>query len=344
MDLKGRKIMITAFQHVGMGVRDAGRTYDFYRGLLGFRIKLSDQTSYLEEMAPIIGAVVELRALMAMNVGGGAAIELIEHTSTRPLEPAEPVQWGDIGYLELGLKAFNLDRLYLDLKSKGVDFLTPVRSMELSSGGRERYAYLRDPDGLLLQLVEVEGGKRPAVGGVRHVAIGVTDMERARAFYRDVLGFGEVRHEFAGRMPELEEVTGAREMEMAILGHQPEGESALPLLERAIVKLVHTPGYRGKAIYEGRRWGDIGLMEMAFDVSDLAGTVNGIISKGAELYHPPTRVDMGSGTIGSFAYIKDPDGNTVEMVEVEKVMHASPKVMKYVLVWLLKAAARLRLV
>jgi catechol 2,3-dioxygenase-like lactoylglutathione lyase family enzyme len=327
-----------------MGVHDTDRTYEFYRKLMGFRIKLSDQTSYLEEMTPIVGALVEMRALMAMNVGGGAAIELIEHTSTRPMEPPGPVQWGDIGYLELGLKAFKLDQLYLDLKSKGVEFITPVRSMELSTGGRERYIYLRDPDGLLLQLVEVAGGKRPAVGGVHHVAIGVGDMEKARAFYRDVLGFGEILHEFDGRIPELDEVTGGREMELAVLGHRAEGVSAMPLLERAIVKLVHTPGYKGKTIYEGRRWGDIGLMEMAFDVSDLAGTVNGLIARGAELYHPPTRVDMGSGTIGSFAYIKDPEGNVVEMVEVEKVMHASPKVMKYVMVWLLKAAAALRLV
>jgi len=336
--------LITAFQHAGMGVQDTDRTYEFYRKLMGFRVKLSDQTTYLEEMAPIIGAVVEMRALMAANLRGGAVIELIEHTSTRPMEPPQPVQWGDIGYLELGLKAFKLDQLYLDLKSRGVEFLTPVRSMELSTGGRERYAYLRDPDGLLLQLVEVEGGKKPAVGGVRHVAIGVSDLEKARDFYRDVLGFGDVLHEFKGRMPELDEVTGGKEMELAVLGHRPQGESAFPLLERAIVKLVHTPGYKGKAIFEGRRWGDIGLMEMAFDVSDLAGTVNGLISGGAELYHTPTHVDMGSGTTASFSYIKDPDRNLLEMVEVEKVMHASPRFMKHVLVWLLKAAAAMRLV
>lgn len=336
--------MITAFQHVGMGVHDVERTYDFYRKLMGFRVKLSDKREYLDEMTPIVGALVEMRVIMAMNVAGGAAIELVEHTSTRPMEPEEPPQWGDIGYLELGLKAYHLDDLYLDLKNKGVDFITPVRGMELSSGGTERYAYLRDPDGLLVQLVEVPGGKRPAVGGVRHVAVGVTDMEEARDFYGDVLGFSELIHHFKGQMPELDDVTGGREMEMAILGHRPQAESVLPLLERAVVKLVHTPGYKGKPIFEGRRWGDIGLMEMAFDVIDLAETTNGLISRGAELYHPTTRVDMGQGTIGSFSYIKNPDGIIVELVEVEKVMRVSPKVMKYFLVWLLKAAARLRIV
>lgn len=337
--------MITAFQHVGMGVHDTDRTYDFYRKLMGFRIKLSDQTSYMDEMTPIIGALVELRALMAANARGGAVIELIEHVSTRPKEPPEPVQWGDIGYLELGLKAFKLDQLYLDLKSRGVDFITPVRSMELTTGGRERYVYLRDPDGLLLQLVEVEGGSKPAVGGVRHVAIGVKDMEGARTFYRDVLGFGDTLSEFKGRIPELDDVTNGREMEMVVLGQQAEGESPFAgVLERAIIKLVHTPDYKGKNIYEGRRWGDIGLMEMAFDVRDLAGTVSGLIARGAELYHPPTRVDMGSGTIGSFAYIKDPEGNVVEMVEVEKAMHVSPRVVKLALGSMMRVASALRLI
>ncbi len=336
--------MITAFQHVGIGVRDTDTTYGFYRKLMGFTVKLSDMTSYMEEMAPIIGALVELRALMAANLRGGAVIELIEHTSTRPLQPPEPVQWGDLGYLELGLKAFKLDQLYLDLKSKGVEFLTPVRTMELSTGGRERYAYLRDPDGLLLQLVEEKGGNRPAVGGARHVGIGVGDMDKARDFYRDVLGFTDVLHEFEGRMPELDDVTGGREMELAVLGQKAEGESPFSaVLDRAIVKLVHTPGYRGKPVYKGRRWGDIGLMEMAFDVSDLAGTVNGLIARGAELYHPPTLVDMGSGTVGSFAYIKDPEGNVVEMVEVVKAMHAPPAVVRPVLGAVVKAASALRL-
>ncbi|MFW6113872.1 MAG: VOC family protein, partial [Actinomycetota bacterium] len=279
----------------------------------------------------------------AMNILGGAAVELVEHTSTRPLEPEEPLQWGDIGYLEVGLKAYHLERLYLDLKSKGVPFLTPVRSMELSSGGIERYAYLRDPDGLLLQLVEVPGGKKPAVGGVRHVAIGVSDMDKARGFYAGVLGFTQLIHHFQGQIPELEEITGGKDMEVAVLAQQGGGESALPLLEKAVVKLVHAPGYKGKQAFEGRRWGDIGLMEMALDVTDLGDTLNGLIARGAELFHPPTRVDMGSGTVGSFAYIKDPDGSIMELVEVERVLHASPRLMKGLLVWLLKAAARLRL-
>ena len=59
-----------------------------------------------------------------------------------------------------------------------------------------RYAYLKDPDGLLVQLVEVEKNAKPRAGGVHHVGLGVKDMEAMRRFYGDVLGYTEVEHEF----------------------------------------------------------------------------------------------------------------------------------------------------
>ena len=337
--------MITALQHVGMGVRSIERTYRFYRDLMGFRVGISDQTEYQADMAPMVGDLVEMRVMMAANVAGGAAIELVQHTSTPPREAGEPLQWGDLGYLELGLKVHHLEDVHLDLERRGVEFVTPVLSMELSSGGTERYAYLRDPDGLLIQLVEESTRNRASsVGGARHVAIGVSDMGRARDFYREVLGFTEVIHEFAGRMPELDAVTGGREMEMVILRHGGERKSALPLLERAIVKLVHTPGYRGRPTFEGRRWGDVGLMEMAFDVTDLAESTDHLVARGADLVHPPTWVDMGQGTLGAFSYVKDPDGTLIEQAEVERIMWVSPRAMRYFLVWILKAATKMRIV
>jgi catechol 2,3-dioxygenase-like lactoylglutathione lyase family enzyme len=323
--------MITALRHAAMGVHDAEQTYRFYRDFLGFRVLLSDRTGYADEMKQIIGALVEMRVMVASNKAGGGAVKFIEHTSTRPLEPPQPVQWGDLGYLELGLEAYRLEALYLDLKSGGVEFLTPVRSMELSSGGIERYAYLRDPDGLLVQLVEVGGGKRPAVGGVRHVAIGVSDMQKARELYSDAFGFEEVIHDFKGRLPELDEVTGGKEMELAILGLPLGPRDAKPGPLRAIVKLVHTPGYMGKALYDGRRWGDIGLTEAAFDTTDFGETINILISRGVELLHPPVRADLEPGSGGSFAYVADPHGGLMKIVEAEKMIQESPRTVKQAL-------------
>jgi catechol 2,3-dioxygenase-like lactoylglutathione lyase family enzyme len=333
--------MITAFQHVGMGVHDAGKTYKFYKDILGFKVKLNDHTSYMKEMEPIVGALVEMRAIMAMNVMGGGVIELIEHTSTKPMEPERPTRWGDLGYFELGIKARNLDKLFLNLKSRGIDFLTPVRTHEQSNGQLIKYAYLQDPDGLLIQLVEEEKEGKPRAGGVRHVTLGVKDLEAARRFYGEVLGFTDVEDEFRGRLPEIDAVTGGVEMEMVMLKRPGVSASPLPLLESGRIKLIHTIDYEGAPIFSGRRWGDIGMMEFAMDVTDLEKTVEECIAKGAEPYHPPTRVDMGTGSVGNFAYIKDPEGNTVEFVETVSVFWLSPQLVKRALTPVLKAGEKL---
>jgi catechol 2,3-dioxygenase-like lactoylglutathione lyase family enzyme len=333
--------MINAYQHAGIGVHDAGRTYDFYRKNLGFKVKANDHTAYMEEMESVIGAVVEMRIIMAANAAGGGVIELCEHTSTKPQEPEQPVRWGDLGFFELGIAAYDLNGLFLDLKKSGVDFLTPVRTLELSGGGVQRYAYLRDPDGLLLRLVEVGTGRRPRAGGVHHVGMGVKDMGKMREFYSGVLGFTEVEHEFKGVLPELDEVTGGGEMEMVMLRRPGPARGSIPNLEPGRVALVRTLDYEGKPIFAGRRWGDIGMMELAFDVDDLKGTVEELVANGARPYMPVTRIDMGTGSLGSVAYVLDPEDNCIELVETEKVFWMRPSLVNKVLGPLMKAGVRL---
>ncbi len=337
--------MINACQHAGIGVHDINTTYDFYRNKLGFKIKANDDTCYRGEMEPVIGAVVEMRILMAANAMGGGVIELCEHTSTKPLDLAQPTRWGDLGFFELGIKTYGLNALFLNLKNQGVDFLTPVRTMELTGGGAMRYAYLKDPDGLLIQLVEEEqDARRPRAGGVRHVGLGVKDIETMRRFYAEAFGYTEVDHEFKGRLPELDEVTGGEEFEMVMLrrpGDNPEG--SLPMLDSGRLTLVHTTKYRGHPIFADRRWGDPGMMELAFDVYDLAGTMNEAIGKGAKPYLAPTRVDMGTGSAGSVAYVLDPEGNCIEMVETEKAFWMKPATLNRVLTPLMKLGTRIGL-
>ncbi len=329
--------MITGFQHIGMGAHDVGRTYDFWRKNLGFKMKLNDHTGVDEQMNDILGGPCEMRMLMAMNVAGGGAIEVVQHMSGSR-EPETPLEWGDIGVLDVGLKTFKLDEVCRRLQGRGVALLVQPRSMETGEG-RTRFAYLRDPDGLLVQLIEDTSGKRPRVGGVVQVTVGVRDLERSKEFYRNVLGFEELVWE-TDDLSGIDEVTGGKKTRAALVSHPRSMKSGLPVLEPGAVRLVQTTDYQGKSSFEGRRWGDIGCMEFALDVDDVKSTYQGMVAAGAQPYQGPTLMDMGSGSVGSFAYVKDPDGNIVEMVEVNKVMFVSPAVMRNVLYWPLKAAER----
>jgi len=235
-----------------------------------------------------------------------------------------------------------------DLQARGLRFLTSVCDLALNNGRRWRYAYLKDPDGLLLQLTEDSGvgdsTTTAAVYGVTHVGIGVSNLARSKDFYKSALGFDRLLYEFEGHMPEMDPVTGGPlRLKMAILERSAAASGPLAgLLRRGIVKLVEVPDRKGKHLYAGRCWGDVGCMEVCFDVSDLRATIAAMQERGLKIYLPPVEIDMGSGSKGAAAYIQDPDGTTIEFVEVKSVAWLSAASFARLALPLLRVYDRLR--
>ena len=318
--------MINAMQHIGQGVRDVDTTYNFYKGLLGFKVKLNDLTVASKEMASVIGSVETMRMMMAVNAKGGGIIELIEHKSRPITGLPDDGLYGNYGILEAGYGVRNIEKVVSGFKAKGVQFLTPICELQLKNGRRWRYAYLKDPDGLPLQLTEdlqpgASSAPQAAVHGVTHVGIGVSNLDRSKEFYKSALGFDRLLYEFEGVVPEMEPVAGRPlRAKMAILERSlpPTGPMA-SLLPRGVIKLYEVLDRKGRHIYDGRCWGDIGCMEFCLDVSDLLSTVDAMKKKGIKIYLPPVEINMGSGSKGLVAYIQDPDGTTVEFVEVKSI-------------------------
>ena len=339
--------MINSLQHIGQGVWDIDVTYDFYRKYFGFKLKLNDLTIADEDMAQVIGSVETIRTLMALNAKGGGVLELVEHKSS-PIKPRlEEGGYGNYGILEVGYGVRNIEDVISDFKNQGLHMLTQVYEIALMGGERWRYAYLQDPDGLILQLVEDVKpdrplGKKPEVQGVVHVGIGVSNLERSRMFYESVLGFDKLLYEFHGLIPGMEEIIGSPlPMKLAILERS--GSVRLPanFLPAGTIKLFEVPEYKGKHIYQGRRWGDIGCMELSMDVSNLEAVIAEINATGVEIYLPPVEIDMGSGSKGMIAYIRDPDGTIIELVEVKTVAWVSLSTFMRFVIPLLKVYDRL---
>jgi catechol 2,3-dioxygenase-like lactoylglutathione lyase family enzyme len=321
--------MINAFQHIGLGVWDVPKTLAFYNKLFGFNIKLNDLTTASKEMEPVIGSVETMHMAMTMNAKGGGVLEFIEHKSS-PIRPfPEDVGYGDYGVLEMGFDVQNIEGVVDSFRAKGVVSLTPICSLQLSDGRRWRYAYLRDPNGMLVQLVEdIRPGqpavRKPEVHGAIHVGIGISDVKKASDFYGKILGFDRQIYAFDGHNPDLDPVSGGPvHMNMVILERTAPNTGALKLLPQGMVKLISVPGRKGVHIYDGRRWGDIGCMEFCLDVSNLEGTIADVRAKGAPVYLEPCEIDMGSGSKGKVAYLRDPDGTIIELVEVCSVAWVS---------------------
>jgi catechol 2,3-dioxygenase-like lactoylglutathione lyase family enzyme len=314
--------MINAFQHIGMGVKDIDKTYSFYRNLFGFKVKLNDVTMASKEMEPVIGSVETMRIIMAANVKGGGILEFVEHKSSPTRSFPGGAIYGSYGVLEIGFGVRGIDRVVDHFRAQGVNFLTPICDLEMDGGRRWQYAYLKDTDGMRVQLVEdIRPGepdaKKPEVHGVMHVAIGVSDIENSKAFYKNVLGFDQQIFAYQGHMADMDPVSGGPlQMNLAILERSAPVTGPVKMLPAGTVKLLEVPDNQGAHVYKGRRWGDIGCMEFCMDVSDLEATVADAETKGAKVYLPPVDIDMGSGSRGKVAYIRDPDGTVVEFVEI----------------------------
>jgi catechol 2,3-dioxygenase-like lactoylglutathione lyase family enzyme len=322
--------MINALQHVGQGVRDVDTTYEFYKRNFGFKVKLNDLTVASKEMEAVIGSVETMRMMMAANVKGGGILELIEHRSKPITSLPEENLYDHYGILEIGYRVLDIDGVVADFQSRGVAMVTPCQEIDLGGGRRWRTAFLKDPDGLPLQLTEdlQPGTPAPAkaeVHGVSHVSIGVSNLERSISFYQSVLEFDRLVCEFEGIVPEIDPAGGnLLRRKMALLERSADASGPLAgLLARGAVKLIEVPDGTGRHLYEGRLWGDVGCMEFCLDVSDLLATVAVMKEKDVDIHLPPMEMNMGTGSKGFLAYIRDPDGTTVEFVEVQSIFWLS---------------------
>ena len=326
--------MINALQHIGLGVTHAAEVYSFYRKLLGFNLKIADTENDFEQMAPLLGRSEKMRIIMALNSRGGGATEFVEYISTAPKQGPEKINWGDIGFLSSGYQVSHLPKIVQRLEKKGVRFAIRSYSFEIDDGKSCRSAFCYDPEGNLVELVEMDRDKsaKPLVSGLAQVTIGVTDMDQSLAFYGDILGYDHVLLDQTGASQELAPLPGEGVAFRQVLLSRSQGStSVFPMLDGGRLRLVQTLNHQGRRIYQDRRWGDIGQMECCFDVSDIQETVDYLQSKDVEIVLPPTFLNMGSGSSGFFAYIRDPDGNLVEMVEVKKIAWLPPRVVSPVL-------------
>lgn len=110
----------------------------------------------VENFYGVLGFVPEVRFMMGPQpavwlTGPHGRIELIE-TTDLPVEPAQ-LESTRLGYYHLALQVTQLDELLEQLRESGArDVQTPaVRSL---SGQHYRVVFLRDPEGVLVELIE----------------------------------------------------------------------------------------------------------------------------------------------------------------------------------------------
>lgn len=145
---------VRRIHHVGITVAELGRSLAFYRDLLGMRaIGLSDD----EDVGAIVGMPTGKVRIADLDAGDDQILELLEYGSNG----GAPASHGPetAGTFHLALQVDDLRFALSRLASEG--FMPMGEPATLSIGGVWEgctVVYLRDPDGIIIELVERDAG------------------------------------------------------------------------------------------------------------------------------------------------------------------------------------------
>jgi short-subunit dehydrogenase/catechol 2,3-dioxygenase-like lactoylglutathione lyase family enzyme len=294
---------------IAISAVDLRRTQRWYRDVLGlvpaggtnlFFGPLASMVQGLPRAASTCWWLVDRQELLQ--------IELFEFRSpmVRPL----PDDWRpcDIGYTTISLCVADLDRAIARAVEAGTPPLT-----EPSGPPGSRRACVRDPEGVLVELMEEDpraevprARPRPEIGAVvRSVTLSVSDLERSRRFFADVLGL-EVAEDLALHNPEHEALWG--------LGGATRDSLAL-WADDVAVELVSYADPPGRPWPPGYRIADQGLLNIAFGFRERAefeAVYHRCTEAGLRGNGPPVRLGA-----WSVVYVNDDQGFSVELLHVE---------------------------
>lgn len=142
-----------------------------------------------------------------------------------------------------------------------------------------------------------------------HTGQVVTDLERAKRFYREVFGF-EFWHEI---QPPDEATAKLNQLE------PPLGVTASYLvLDGFVLELMHYSVAEARAPYRRRTMNEPGLTHLSISVPDVRATAEKAVGYGAEILED---TDLG----GLALFIRDPDGQLVELLPESYREHLPPK-------------------
>jgi len=133
-----------------------------------------------------------------------------------------------------------------------------------------------------------------------HLVIGVTDMDRALAFYRDVLGMEVVFESLISGEPFDAVLHAKRKQEGRVVGGLL-GGLMVELLSLGSVPSADKPARRGIT----------GIHNVSLSVPDLDDTHRRITAAG----YVPDQAPFEIGGVRMF-FVKDPDGTPVEFIEL----------------------------
>lgn len=314
---------ISGIQQVGVGTENFRKSWNWFIEMFGIDVKILEDDTVAERMLPYTGGMAQKRhACIAVNLQGGGGFEIWQYSERKPVAAKFNPAVGDLGILCAKVKCRDVNAFYAKITQKWTE-CSPVSALP---DGTPCF-YVRDLYGNCFQLVEDKRlyiNEHKLTGGIIGAVVGVTNMRKSMAFYKNILGYDTVIYDKKGSFDDwqLLDCSNANCRRVLLACSQPRKGAFSGLMGESTIELVQAFDRTPRKIYEGRYWGDPGFIQICFDVTNMRELGKFCAKKGYPFTVdscPGDEVfDMGEAS-GHFTYIEDPDGTLIEFVETHKI-------------------------
>jgi catechol 2,3-dioxygenase-like lactoylglutathione lyase family enzyme len=315
------KVILSGIQQIGIGVTDVNAAFRWYRRHFGMDVPVFDDAGEASLMVRYTGGKLQVRrAILAINLRGGSGFEIWQFTDRTPQPPSSSPVLGDLGILIAKIKSQDTEKTYRAFQADGVELPGGIHE----SPAREKHFFLRDPFGNIFQVVESDEWftrKGGDTGGTCGCLIGVSDVDKARKLYTDILEYDHVVYDQSGVFDDFASLPGGKgEVRRLLLApSQPRKGSFSKLMGTSRIELVQSLSGKPSKIYEDRYWGDPGFIHLCFDIHGMDTLRERCEQAGFPFTIDSSQsFDMGDAA-GHFSYIEDADGTLIEFVETHRI-------------------------
>lgn len=312
---------ITGIQQVGIGVCDAQEAKYLYRDLFGMDVLVFDDIANAHLMTQYTGNEIhQRRAILSLNMQGGGGFEIWQFTSRKPSTHTNQPRIGDIGIFGIKIKAADIYNAHRFFGKSELNGITPV----FQAPDGNKHFWIKDRYGNDFNVVEGKSWfkrDKKICGGVVGAIIGVSDMAKALDFYKNILGITEVVYDIIAPYTDVPREQQANNVcRRVLLTKQPALQGAFSKLLGCVnIELVEARSRVPDKIFANRFWGDCGFIHLCFDVTNMEGLKEYVISQRHHFTVDSADTFPMGNSGGRFCYMEDPDGTLIELVETHKV-------------------------
>jgi catechol 2,3-dioxygenase-like lactoylglutathione lyase family enzyme len=148
------KNMIYEFKHVGLVVKNLDKQLKFYRDVLGLVVvkSASEDSKYIGTVLALGKANLKTVKMSAKVGSSGGLLELLYFPEKKHSGKHFAVKPNTPGFTHIALTVISIEGVYKRLSKLGISFLSSPTN---SPDGYARIVFCKDPEGNIIELVEI---------------------------------------------------------------------------------------------------------------------------------------------------------------------------------------------